>query len=114
SPAPAWDSGSAASLMREQRLRWHTRKSNPARKTEPSRRKEGPSNPNPRPGFRLLYGEEVTEIFAYAAVRVDPEIGRAGDMDTAVNLLRFANGAIGTIGNCRQAAYGCDQRVEVL
>jgi myo-inositol 2-dehydrogenase/D-chiro-inositol 1-dehydrogenase len=28
--------------------------------------------------------------------------------------MRFANGMIGTIDNCRQAVYGYDQRVEVL
>ena len=63
---------------------------------------------------RFLIGEEVTEVFTAAAVRVDPEIGRAGDVDTAVIVLRFANGAIGTIDNCRQAPYGYDQRVEVF
>jgi len=63
---------------------------------------------------RFLMGEEVTEVYAAAGVRVDPAIGEAGDVDTAVIVLRFANGAIGTIDNCRQAPYGYDQRVEVL
>ncbi|MEN6536044.1 MAG: inositol 2-dehydrogenase [Bryobacteraceae bacterium] len=63
---------------------------------------------------RFLIGDEVTEVFASAGVRVDPAIGDAGDVDTAVILLRFANGVIGTIDNCRQAPYGYDQRVEVL
>ena len=39
---------------------------------------------------------------------------RVGDLDTAVIVLRFRNGVIGTIDNCRQAAYGYDQRVEIL
>ena len=47
-------------------------------------------------------------------MRVDPAIGEAGDVDTAVIVLRFRNGVIGTIDNCRQAAYGYDQRVEIL
>ncbi len=63
---------------------------------------------------RFLIGDEVTEVFASAGVRVDPAIGDAGDVDTAVILLHFANGVIGTIDNCRQAPYGYDQRVEVL
>lgn len=63
---------------------------------------------------RFLIGEEVTEVYAAAGVRVDPEIGKAGDVDTAVILLRFSSGVIGTIDNCRQAPYGYDQRVEVL
>jgi myo-inositol 2-dehydrogenase/D-chiro-inositol 1-dehydrogenase len=45
---------------------------------------------------------------------VDPEIGKAGDLDTALIVLRFRSGAIGTIDNSRQAVYGYDQRAEVL
>jgi myo-inositol 2-dehydrogenase/D-chiro-inositol 1-dehydrogenase len=63
---------------------------------------------------RYLAGSEVTEIFVVGAVRVDPLIGEAGDIDTAVITLRFANGAIGTIDNSRKAVYGYDQRVEVF
>ena len=63
---------------------------------------------------RFLIADEVEEVYVEAAVMVDPEIGRAGDIDTAVTTLRFRNGVIGTIDNCRQAAYGYDQRVEVL
>ena len=63
---------------------------------------------------RFLIGDDVEEIYASAAVRVDPAIGRAGDVDTAVILLRFRNGVIGTIDNSRQAVYGYDQRVEIL
>ena len=63
---------------------------------------------------RFLIGDEVEEIFVSAGVMVDPQIGAAGDLDTAVILLRFRNGVIGTIDNCRQAAYGYDQRVEIL
>ncbi len=63
---------------------------------------------------RFLIGAEVEEIYTLAGVTVDPAIGEAGDIDTAVLLLKFANGVIGTIDNCRRAAYGYDQRVEVL
>jgi myo-inositol 2-dehydrogenase/D-chiro-inositol 1-dehydrogenase len=63
---------------------------------------------------RFLIGDEVDEVYTAAAVRVDPEIGEAGDVDTAVITLRFRNGVIGTIDNCRKAVYGYDQRVEVL
>ena len=63
---------------------------------------------------RFLIGDEVEEIYAAAGVLVDPEIGKAGDLDTAVIMLRFANGVIGTIDNSRKAVYGYDQRVEVL
>jgi myo-inositol 2-dehydrogenase/D-chiro-inositol 1-dehydrogenase len=63
---------------------------------------------------RFLIGAEVREIYTAADVRVDPEIGIAGDVDTAVITLRFTNGVIGTIDNCRRAPYGYDQRVEIL
>jgi len=63
---------------------------------------------------RYLSGSEVDEVFTVAGVMVDPGIGEAGDVDTAVIMLRFANGAIGTIDNSRKAVYGYDQRVEVF
>lgn len=63
---------------------------------------------------RFLIGDEVEEIFVAGGVMVDEAIGAAGDLDTAVIVLRFRNGVIGTIDNCRQAAYGYDQRVEIL
>jgi myo-inositol 2-dehydrogenase / D-chiro-inositol 1-dehydrogenase len=63
---------------------------------------------------RFLIGDEVEEIYTAAGVMVDPEIGKAGDLDTALVLLRFKNGVIGTIDNSRKAAYGYDQRVEIL
>ena len=63
---------------------------------------------------RFLIGSEVLEVYAAAAVRVDPAIGAAGDVDTAVVTLRFENGVIGTIDNSRQAVYGYDQRAEVF
>jgi myo-inositol 2-dehydrogenase/D-chiro-inositol 1-dehydrogenase len=63
---------------------------------------------------RFLIGSEVEEVYVAGGVMVDPAIGEAGDLDTAVVVLRFANGVIGTIENSRRAVYGYDQRVEVL
>ncbi len=63
---------------------------------------------------RFLIGEEVVEIYAVGGVMVDPQIGEAGDIDTAIITLRFENGVIGTIDNSRKAVYGYDQRVEVF
>ena len=62
---------------------------------------------------RFLLGE-VEEMYAIGAVKVDPAIGEAGDIDTAKVLLRFENGVIGSIDNSRQAVYAYDQRVEVF
>ena len=63
---------------------------------------------------RFLAGSEVTEVNAIGSVLVDPGIGEAGDVDTALVTLKFANGAIGVIDNSRKAVYGYDQRVEVF
>ena len=40
--------------------------------------------------------------------------GEIADMDTAVIVLRFANGALCSIDNSRRAVYGYDQRLEVF
>lgn len=63
---------------------------------------------------RFLIGDEVEEIYTAGGVMVDPEIGKAGDIDTALIVLRFRNGVIGSIDNSRKAVYGYDQRVEIL
>jgi len=63
---------------------------------------------------RFLCGSEVTEVYAAGSVLVDPAIGEAGDVDTAVVTLRFENGAIAVIDNSRRAVYGYDQRIEVF
>jgi myo-inositol 2-dehydrogenase/D-chiro-inositol 1-dehydrogenase len=63
---------------------------------------------------RYLIGSDVEEVYTVADVKVDPEIGAAGDVDTAVIVLKFANGVIGTIENSRRAVYGYDQRAEVF
>ena len=63
---------------------------------------------------RFLTGSEVEEVYTAGGVMVDPAIGAAGDLDTALIVLKFANGVTGTIDNSRKAVYGYDQRVEVL
>jgi len=63
---------------------------------------------------RFLIGDEVEEVFAAGAVMVDPGFAGEDDFDTAVVLLRFRGGAIGTIDNSRKSTFGYDQRVEIL
>ena len=63
---------------------------------------------------RFLMGREVESVYAAGEVLIDPAIGQAGDVDTAVITLHFENGALGVIDNSRQAVYGYDQRVEVF
>ena len=62
---------------------------------------------------RFLLGEEPVEVHAVGANLVDPEIGKAGDVDTAAVLLKTASGKIAQISNSRRATYGYDQRIEV-
>jgi myo-inositol 2-dehydrogenase / D-chiro-inositol 1-dehydrogenase len=62
---------------------------------------------------RFLLGEEPVLVSAVASVLVDPEIGRAGDVDSAAITLQTASGRIAQISNTRRASYGYDQRIEV-
>ncbi len=48
------------------------------------------------------------------AVLIDPAIGEAGDIDTAVITLTYTDGTMAIIDNSREAAYGYDQRIEVF
>ena len=63
---------------------------------------------------RYLAGCDAEEIYVQSAVLVDPAIGEAGDVDTAVITLKMENGDIAVIDNSRRAAYGYDQRAEVF
>ena len=53
-------------------------------------------------------------VMAHGSCLIDPEIGAAGDVDTAVVVLTYDDGRLATIRNSRRAPYGYDQRVEVL
>ena len=63
---------------------------------------------------RYISGKQVKEVFAKGAVMVDPEIGKAGDIDTAIITLTFEDDSMAVIDNCRKAVYGYDQRLEVF
>ena len=62
----------------------------------------------------FIMGETPVSISASGACLVDPKIGRAGDIDTAVVTLSYADGKLAVIKNSRRAAYGYDQRLELL
>ncbi len=62
---------------------------------------------------RFLLGEEPVAVSAFGASLVDPAIGEAGDVDTAVVLLQTKSGKVCEISNSRRASYGYDQRAEV-
>ncbi|MBW7891643.1 MAG: inositol 2-dehydrogenase [Chitinophagaceae bacterium] len=63
---------------------------------------------------RFITGSEVKEVFVKGDALIDPQIRQYHDIDTAVIVLTFENGAIGVIDNSRKAVYGYDQRLEIF
>jgi myo-inositol 2-dehydrogenase/D-chiro-inositol 1-dehydrogenase len=63
---------------------------------------------------RWLLDEEPLEVFAWGSVLVDEKIGEAGDVDTAVAVLKTASGRLCHISNSRRCDYGYDQRIEAF
>ncbi|MCC9620416.1 inositol 2-dehydrogenase [Thalassospira sp. MA62] len=61
-----------------------------------------------------IYGDLPEKVTAIGSSIVDPEIGAAGDFDTAITTLTFSGGRMAVIKNSRRAAYGYDQRIEFL
>jgi myo-inositol 2-dehydrogenase/D-chiro-inositol 1-dehydrogenase len=62
---------------------------------------------------RWLLGEEPRTLFAAASAIIDADIGRLGDVDSAMVVLHTASGRLCHINNSRRASYGYDQRIEV-
>ena len=62
----------------------------------------------------FIMGELPIFISAVGHALVDAAIGVAGDVDTAVVTMVYADGKIAVIKNSRRAAYGYDQRIEIL
>jgi len=61
-----------------------------------------------------IFGGVPESVTAIGSSIVDPAIGAAGDVDTAVITLHYADGRIAVIKNSRRAVYGYDQRLELL
>jgi myo-inositol 2-dehydrogenase / D-chiro-inositol 1-dehydrogenase len=61
-----------------------------------------------------IMGASPVQVTAVGTSIVDAEIGAAGDVDTAVVTLLYSDGRIAVIRNSRRAAYGYDQRIELL
>jgi len=62
----------------------------------------------------FLFDELPETVFAAGSSIVDSDIGKAGDIDTALVTLQFSDGRLAVIKNSRRAVYGYDQRVEIL
>jgi myo-inositol 2-dehydrogenase/D-chiro-inositol 1-dehydrogenase len=64
---------------------------------------------------RFMLGDEPNEVFAIGGALIDPQtMGALGDHDTAMIVMRCADGKQCHINNSRTAVYGYDQRVELL
>ncbi|MBZ5877177.1 MULTISPECIES: inositol 2-dehydrogenase [Chromohalobacter] len=63
---------------------------------------------------RWLLDEPITFVQTAASCLIDPAIGEAGDVDTAMVTLVTAGGRLCHINNSRRACYGYDQRIEAF
>jgi myo-inositol 2-dehydrogenase/D-chiro-inositol 1-dehydrogenase len=63
---------------------------------------------------RWILGDEAETVHANASCLTDPAIAAAGDVDTTAVTIRTHKGRLCQINTTRRAAYGYDQRFEVL
>ena len=61
-----------------------------------------------------IAGQAPVEVYATGSAMMDPAITAAGDVDTSMLILKFADGALCYIDNSRHTGYGYDERVEVF
>jgi myo-inositol 2-dehydrogenase/D-chiro-inositol 1-dehydrogenase len=64
--------------------------------------------------FRWILADEAVSVYATGSSLVDPAIGEAGDLDSAVVTIRTRSGRLCQINASRRSAYGYDQRFEIL
>jgi len=64
--------------------------------------------------FRWILEDEAQSVFASGSCLVDAAIGAAGDADSTAVSIRTRRGRLCQINTSRRAAYGYDQRFEVL
>jgi myo-inositol 2-dehydrogenase/D-chiro-inositol 1-dehydrogenase len=63
--------------------------------------------------LRWLTGREIVEVYARGSNNGDPAIGAVGDVDTALALVTFDDGTLGTVGASRYNGAGHDVRLEI-
>ena len=64
--------------------------------------------------FRWILEDEAETVHANASCLVDPAIANAGDVDSTAVTIRTKRGRLCQINTSRRAAYGYDQRFDVL
>ncbi|WP_211881825.1 Gfo/Idh/MocA family protein [Pseudarthrobacter albicanus] len=63
--------------------------------------------------LRWLTGREIVEVYAKGSNNGDPAIGEVGDVDTALALVTFDDGTLGTVSASRYNGAGHDVRLEI-
>ena len=63
--------------------------------------------------LRWLTGREIVEVYAKGSNNGDPAIGSVGDVDTALALITFDDGTVGTVSASRYNGAGHDVRLEI-
>jgi myo-inositol 2-dehydrogenase / D-chiro-inositol 1-dehydrogenase len=63
--------------------------------------------------LRWLTGKEIVEVFAKGSNNGDPAIGAVGDVDTALAVVTFDDGSVGTVSATRYNGAGHDVRLEL-
>jgi myo-inositol 2-dehydrogenase/D-chiro-inositol 1-dehydrogenase len=64
--------------------------------------------------FRWILADEAATVYATGSCLTDPAIATAGDIDSTAVAIRTKKGRLALINTSRRAAYGYDQRFEVL
>jgi len=64
--------------------------------------------------FRWILGDEAASVYATGSCLTDPVVASVGDIDSTAVAIRTKKGRLALINTSRRAAYGYDQRFEVL
>jgi len=64
--------------------------------------------------FRWILDDDAATVYATGSVLTDPSVGSVGDVDSTAVTIRTKKGRLAQINTSRRAAYGYDQRFEVL
>jgi myo-inositol 2-dehydrogenase / D-chiro-inositol 1-dehydrogenase len=64
--------------------------------------------------FRWILDDEAATLYATGSVLTDPAVASVGDVDSTAVTIRTKKGRLAVINTSRRAAYGYDQRFEVL
>lgn len=62
---------------------------------------------------RFLMDDDIVEVFATGAIKIEPRLAEFDDVDHGIVTLRFRKGGLGVIQNAWRAPYGYDIRAEV-